>query len=175
MAIVKKEAKEMEKCLDTPTRCVLDHICYKYAAIVMANLIEALDYFGGKQSTKVLRRLLAKNIPSQMMQALDMDTSLMKNLSKEEIVKILPELIKTKGGPAITIELQDNNTIRFTLNECHFMPYSKQKGFCNITAGLMLGFAQMISGEVMEIEEISTIAKGGKQCEFVAKPKFKKG
>ncbi|WP_025209426.1 methanogen output domain 1-containing protein [Hippea sp. KM1] len=166
------EKKLKESCLDVGTECVLGHICYKYASMVMSGLVEALEYFGGKQGTKVLRRILAKRIPMQMMEAMDVDPSLLKKFSKEEMAKILPQMIKSKGGPDISIEIMDNGQIRFTLNECHFLPYSKSKGFCNITAGLMLGFAQMLSGKPMDIEEIQTIAKGGDSCIFIAKPKF---
>ena len=164
--------KNIEKCLDIDTSCVLSHICYKYSAMVMAGLIEALDYFGGSQAPKVLRRLLAKKIPMEMMKAMEIDPSMLKKFSEEEIIKILPEMIHSKGGPKLTIEKLDNGSYRFTLNECHFLPYSKSKGFCNVTAGLMLGFAQMLSGKPMDIEEIQTIAKGGEVCEFIAKPKF---
>ncbi|WP_022670978.1 4-vinyl reductase [Hippea alviniae] len=164
--------KDVEKCLDVDTKCVLNHICYKYSAMVMAGLIEALDYFGGSQGSKVLRRLLAKKIPMEMMKAMDIDPTMLSKFSEEEILKILPEIIYSKGGPKLTIEKIDDGSYRFTLNECHFLPYSKSKGFCNVTAGLMLGFAQMLSGKAMDIEEVQTIAKGGEICEFIAKPKF---
>ncbi|AEA34374.1 methanogen output domain 1-containing protein [Hippea maritima] len=166
------DKKLKEVCLDVDTECVLSHICYRYAAMVMSGLVEALEYFGGKQGTKVLRRILAKRIPMEMMEAMEVDPSLLKKFTKEDISKLLPEMIKSKGGPDLSIDMLSDGQIKFTLNECHFLPYSKSKGFCNITAGLMLGFAQMLSGKPMDIEEIQTIAKGGENCVFIAKPKF---
>ncbi len=161
-----------EDCFNVKTECVLEHICYKYASMVMSGLIEAIDYFAGSQGPKVLRRILAKEIPFQLMKELGLDEEALKSFSKEEIVEALPKMIEAKGGPRISIEFLDGERIRFTLNECHFMPYSKSKGFCNVTAGLMLGFAQMLTGKPMDIEQIRTIASGADRCEFIAKPKF---
>ncbi len=159
-------------CSNVKTECVLDHICYRYVSMVMSGLIEAIDYFAGSQGPKVLRRILAKKIPFQLMAELGVNADTLKNFSKEEVVEALPKLIEAKGGPKISIEFLDENRIRFRLNECHFLPYSKSKGFCNVTAGLMLGFAQMLTGKPMDIEQVETIATGGNKCEFIAKPKF---
>jgi predicted hydrocarbon binding protein len=156
-------------CDDIDSKCVMSHICYKYSAMVMAGLVEALDYFAGNQGSKVLRRILAKEIPLQMMDALGINPDELKDIPNEQIMQILPEIIAKKGGPKINIEKIDDSGYRFILNECHFLPYSKQKGFCNVTAGLMLGLAQLLSKEPMDIEEIQTIAHGGEVCEFVAK------
>ncbi len=164
--------EEMEMfCEDVDSKCVLSHICYKYSSMVVSGLIEALDYFAGNQGSKVLRRILAKSIPLQMMDALGINAQHLKDVDEEGIIKLLPELINKKGGPNIKIEKLDNGEYRFMLNECHFLPYSKTKGFCNVTAGLMLGLAQLLSKKSMDIEEIQTIAHGGVQCEFIARPK----
>ncbi len=159
-------------CSSVKTECVLNHICYRYASMVMSGLIEAIDYFAGSQGPKVLRRILAKKIPLQLMSELGLNEEALKSFSKDEIVDALPKMIEAKGGPKISIEFLDENRLRFTLNECHFLPYSKSKGFCNVTAGLMLGFAQMLTGKPMDIEQVETIATGGSKCEFIAKPKF---
>ncbi len=158
-------------CEDIDSRCVLSHICYKYSAMVMAGLIEALDYFAGNQGPKVLLRILAKNIPQEMMKALEIDINQLKDINEEQMIAMLPELMRKKGGPEIKIEKLEDGSYRFLLNECHFLPYSKTKGFCNVTAGLMLGFAQMLSKKSMDIKEIQTIAHGGSVCEFIASPK----
>ncbi len=163
--------EEDAHCNNVNTQCVLSHICYKYSSMVMAGLIEALDYFAGKQGPKVLVRILAKNIPMQMMDALEINIEDMKGISEDDLIKMLPAAIASKGGPNVKIEKNDNGEYRFILNECHFLPYSKSKGFCNVTAGLMLGFAQFLSKKPMDIEEIQTIAHGGERCEFIARPR----
>ncbi len=166
-----KEEKNEVVCDNIDAKCVMNHICYKYASMVMSDLIEAVDYFAGKQGPKVLRRILAKNIPGEMMKALGIDPSMLEGVSEEEIIEMLPAIIASKGGPVFQIKKSENGEYRFILTECHFLPYSKTKGFCNVTAGLMLGFAQMLSKKPMDIEEIQTIAHGGEVCEFLAKPR----
>lgn len=167
-----RKAEEREfNCANINTQCVLSHICYQYSSMVMAGLIEALDYFAGKQGPKVLIRILAKNIPIHMMNALGIQVEDMKNIDEEELINMLPAAIASKGGPNIEIEKNNDGEYRFTLHECHFLPYSKSKGFCNVTAGLMLGFAQFLSKKPMDIEEIQTIAHGGEKCEFIARPR----
>jgi len=163
--------KEPDSCYETDIDCITSHICYKYSSMVMAGLIEAIDYFAGSQGPKVLVRILAKSIPSQMMEALGVEPESIKNLSEEEMIKLLPEMIAKKGGPKIKIEKNSEGGYKFELDECHFLPYSKSEGFCNVTAGLMLGFAQFLSGKPMDIKEIQTIAHGGQKCEFVATAK----
>jgi len=158
-------------CENVETKCVMEHICYKYASMVMSGLIESIDYFAGKQGPKVLRRILAKKIPPEMMVALGIDSSMMQNATEQEKMDTLPKIIASRGGPLFKIEKKDNGEYRFILHECHFLPYSKTKGFCNVTAGLMLGFAQMLTNETMDIEEVQTIAHGGEQCEFIARKK----
>ena len=158
-------------CEDVSTKCVMEHICYKYASMVMSGLIESIDYFAGKQGPKVLRRILAKKIPQEMMEALGVDPSMMQNATEQEKMDTLPRIIASRGGPLFEIEKTDKGEYRFILHECHFLPYSKTKGFCNVTAGLMLGFSQMLTGEIMDIEEIQTIAHGGEKCEFIARKK----
>jgi len=159
-------------CSSVKTECVLNHICYRYASMVMSGLIDAIDYFAGSQGPKVLRRILSKKIPFRLMAELGLNEEALKGFSKEEVVEALPKLIEAKGGPKISIEFLNESRIRFILNECHFLPYSKSKGFCNVTAGLMLGFAQILTGKPMDIEPVETIATGGSKCEFIAKPKF---
>ncbi len=166
-----KPEEEADSCLEMDTRCVTSHICYKYSSMVMSGLIEAIDYFAGSQGPKVLVRILAKSIPSQMMEALGVELENVKNLSEEDMMKLLPEMIAKKGGPKIKIEKNSEGEYKFELEECHFLPYSKSSGFCNVTAGLMLGFAQFLSGKPMDIKEIQTIAHGGSKCEFVATAK----
>ncbi len=163
--------KKSVECEDVPTECIMSHICYKYAAMVMGGLIEAIDYFAGSQGPRVLVRILSKEIPMQIMEALGVTPDMLKGLSQEQIMEMLPQMIAEKGGPLIKIEKVENDGFRFIMNECHFYPYSKRKGFCNVTAGLMLGFAQFLSGKAMDIEEVTTIAHGGDRCEFIAKPK----
>ncbi len=162
---------DVDDCYNLSAECVMSHICYKYSSMVMSGLIEALDYFAGNQGAKVLVRILAKNIPVQMMEALGVKPEMMQNMSEEQMIEMLPQMIAEKGGPNIKIEKNAEGEYRFTLNECHFLPYSKSKGFCNVTAGLMLGFAQFLSKKPMDIEEIQTIAHGGKRCEFIAREK----
>ncbi len=163
--------KSTEGCDDCDTSCVTSHICYKYSSMVMAGLIEALDYFAGNQGPKVLVRILAKSIPMQMMNALGVDEEMLRGVSEKQMIELLPQMIAEKGGPKIKIEKNSEGEYKFELEECHFLPYSKSKGFCNVTAGLMLGFAQFLSGRPMNIEEIGTIAHGSKKCEFIAKPR----
>ncbi len=160
--------KEPDSCSDIDARCITSHICYKYSSMVMAGLIEAIDYFAGSQGPKVLVRILAKSIPSQMMEALGVKPENMKDFSEEDMIKLLPEMIAQKGGPKIKIEKSSEGEYKFELEECHFLPYSKSEGFCNVTAGLMLGFAQFLSGKPMDIKEIQTIAHSGSRCEFMA-------
>ncbi len=160
--------KDSVNCDGIDTKCVMSHICYKYSSMVMSGLIEALDYFAGNQGTKVLVRILAKSIPMQMMEALEINPDMIKNMSENEMIKLLPEMIAKKGGPKIEIEKNTSGEYRFTLDECHFLPYSKSKGFCNVTAGLMLGLAQLLSKQTMNIKEVQTIAHGGEICEFIA-------
>ncbi len=164
-----KESKDKIDCNNVDTQCIMSHICYKYSSMVMAGLIEALDYFAGNQGTKVLVRILAKSLPMQMMEALGVSQDMMKGLSENDMIKMLPAIIAEKGGPKIKIEKNSEGDYRFILNECHFLPYSKSKGFCNITSGLMLGLAQFLSNKPMNIEEIQTIAHGGERCEFIAR------
>ncbi len=166
-----EDLKDKAGCDNVDTDCVMSHICYKYSTMVMAGLIEALDYFAGNQGSKVLLRILSKSVPFEMMKALDIDPNQLKDADVEDIMIILPELIKKSGGPQITIEHFEDDGYRFILDECHFLPYSKTQGFCNVTAGLMLGISQLLSNKPMDIKEIQTIAHGGSACEFVAKPK----
>ncbi len=163
--------KGMMECEGVPNECVMSHICYKYAAMVMGGLIEAIDYFAGSQGPRVLVRILSKELPMQIMDALGVKPEMLEGISQEQIMKMLPQMIAQKGGPNIQIEKLEDGKFRFVMQECHFLPYSKRKGFCNVTAGLILGFAQFLSGKPMDIEEVTTIAHGGDRCEFIAKPK----
>ncbi len=167
-----KDDPEKGDCGDVPVECIMSHICYKYAAMVMGGLIEAIDYFAGSQGPRVLLRILAREIPMEMMEAMGVKPEMLKGMSENQMIEMLPKMIASKGGPEIKIEKLDNGTYRFTLNECHFLPYSRKKGFCNVTAGLMLGFSQLLTGKPMDIQEIQTIAHGGERCEFIARPKI---
>ncbi len=171
----KRETAQSKKvnCGDVDRECVFNHICYKYSVIVMSCLIETIDFFAGSQGPKVLRRILSNKLPPEMMKILGFDGEVLKKIREEELLKAIPAFISGEGGPNFEIQKTGNGEYKFTVHECHFLPYSKTKGFCEVTAGLMLGFAQMLSGKPMDIEIVQTISQGNEFCEFIAKERKK--